>query len=69
MCDLSIGGYVLFQITAASTTVKGSVLAVTTINKMIGNTVFNVVFRDGSDTIRRSVWGKVDSKLCWQISG
>jgi hypothetical protein len=44
MCDLSIGGYVLFQITAASTTVKGRLLAVTTINKMIGNTVFNMVF-------------------------
>jgi len=44
--------------TAASTNVKGRVLAVTTINKMVGNTVFNVVFRDGSDTIRIAVWGE-----------
>jgi len=44
--------------TGASTTVKGRVLAVTTINKMVRNTVFNVVFRDVSDIIRVAVWGE-----------
>ena len=42
----------------ASDTVKGRVLAITGVSKMEGSTVFNVVFRDGSDTIRVSVWGE-----------
>jgi len=34
------------------------VLAVITINQMVRNTVFNVVFRDVSDIIRVAVWGE-----------
>ena len=44
--------------TGASDTVKGRVLAITGVNKIAGSTVFNVVFRDGGDTIRVSIWGE-----------